>query len=294
MTDAPVLFRETLQSIYGPLDWLPEPDGDIHRFHVPGDKSGSVNGWYVLYLDGIASGAFGSWKTGGAMSWCSREPLDTREAEQIRQRIDQARRQREAGQQRRQQAAAKYAQRLWGTSRPADPEHPYLSKKRVHANNLRQIDDVLLVPMYADGALVNIQRISADGEKRFLFGGQVTGAYYVLGDVSRSQKVYIAEGLATALTLHKLSGSPVVAAMNSGNLAPVALALKAKYSAHEIIIAGDDDRMTEGNPGRRFAVGAAIKAMVKVCFPIWPEEAPPELTDFNDLVNWRADHEACQ
>lgn len=294
MNDVVIQFRDALQAIYGPLDWLPVPDSTIHRFRVPDDKSGSLNGWYVLYLDGIASGAFGSWKTGSASTWCSREPHDAREAEQVRERIDQARRQREAEQQRRQQAAAKYAQRLWGKSRPADPDHPYLSKKRVHARNLRQIDDVLLVPLYTDGALVNIQRIGADGDKRFLFGGQVTGAYYASGNVRRSWRIYIAEGMATALTLRRLTGFPVVAAMNAGNLASVALALKAKYPDHEIVIAGDDDRMTEGNPGRRSAVRAAIKAMVKVCFPIWPEEAPAELTDFNDLVNWRADHEASQ
>ena len=75
-------FRDALQMVYGPLDWLPEPDGGIHRFHVPGDKADTLNGWYVLYLDGIASGAFGSWKAGSAHTWCSREPLDAREAEQ--------------------------------------------------------------------------------------------------------------------------------------------------------------------------------------------------------------------
>lgn len=66
MTDAIVLFRDALQAAYGPLDWLPVPDGAIHRFRVPEDKPGTLNGWYVLYLDGIASGAFGSWKSGSA------------------------------------------------------------------------------------------------------------------------------------------------------------------------------------------------------------------------------------
>ena len=38
MTDATILFRDALQAVYGPLDWLPEPDGAIHRFRVPEDK----------------------------------------------------------------------------------------------------------------------------------------------------------------------------------------------------------------------------------------------------------------
>lgn len=65
MTDASILFRNALQTVYGQLDWLPVADGAIHRFHVPNDKPGTVNGWYVLYWDGIASAAFGSWKAGG-------------------------------------------------------------------------------------------------------------------------------------------------------------------------------------------------------------------------------------
>ncbi|SEJ43706.1 putative DNA primase/helicase, partial [Azotobacter beijerinckii] len=45
MSDAVILFRDELQSVFGPLDWMPDPDGQIHRFHVPGDRSGSRNGW---------------------------------------------------------------------------------------------------------------------------------------------------------------------------------------------------------------------------------------------------------
>ena len=60
--DCVIAFRDELQAVFGPLDWLPEADSGIHRFHVPGDKAGKLNGWYVLFADGIASGCFGSWK----------------------------------------------------------------------------------------------------------------------------------------------------------------------------------------------------------------------------------------
>ena len=172
MTDPVILFSDVLQSAYGLLDWLPLDDGDIHRFHVPGDKPGTLNGWYCLFADGIASGAFGSWKTGGTNTWCSREPVDAREAEQVRQRIEQARRQREAERQRRQLRAAGLAQRWWRDARRADPAHPYLVAKSIRAHGLRQRGDVLLIPLYAAGVLVNLQRIAPDGDKRFLYGGE--------------------------------------------------------------------------------------------------------------------------
>ena len=55
MTDPTILFRDALQATFGPLDWLPVADGTIHRFRVPDDKAGTLNGWYVLHTDGIAS-----------------------------------------------------------------------------------------------------------------------------------------------------------------------------------------------------------------------------------------------
>ncbi|EJM25140.1 hypothetical protein PMI22_00486 [Pseudomonas sp. GM21] len=289
MTDATILFRDALQSVYGPLDWLPIPDGAIHRFRVPDDKPGSLNGWYVLYLDGIASGAFGSWKSGGSSTWSCREPADHREAEQLRQRIEQARQQREAEQRQRQLSAATLAQRWWRDARRADPDHAYLIAKGVRSHSLRQRNDELLVPLYAGGVLVNLQRIAPDGSKRFLAGGRVKGSYSPMGRITPGKPLCICEGWATGATLHE-SGYTVACAMNAGNLKPVALALRAEYHTTEIIVAGDDDRMTEGNPGRTAANAAAAACGGLVTFSEWPADAPLTLSDFNDLAIWSRDH----
>ena len=289
MTDATIIFRDALQSIYGVLDFLPVPDGAIHRFHVPGDKSGTLNGWYTLFADGIASGAFGSWKAGGTSTWCSREPTDHREAEQVRQRIEQARRQREAEQQRRQLKAATVAQHWSRDARRADPGHAYLIAKGVRPHGLRQRGDELLVPLYSGGVLVNLQRIAPDGGKRFLFGGRIKGAYSPLGRITPGKPPCICEGFATGATLHE-SGYTVACAMNAGNLKPVALALRAEYHTTEIIIAADDDRLTEGNPGRTAAHAAAVAVGGLVTFPEWPADAPLALSDFNDLAAWSRHH----
>lgn len=290
MTDASILFREALQAAYGPLDWLPAPDGSIHRFHVPGDKSGSLNGWYVLYLDGIATGAFGSWKVGGANTWCSREPTDVREAAQIRERINHARCQREAEQQRRQQQTAVKANRWWCDAQRADPAHPYVVAKAVRTHGLRQRGDDLLIPLYVNARLVNLQRIAPDGSKRFLFGGRVNGAYSPLGIIEPGLPLYICEGWATAASLHQHGGYVVAAAMNAGNLLPVAMGLRTRYPGLPLIIAGDDDRLTKGNPGRAAANAAAAAVGGLVTFPDWPANAPDNLTDFNDLQLWKANH----
>lgn len=286
--DGVIAFRDAMQNTFGLLDWLPIADGSIQRFHVPGDKAGTLNGWYVLYLDGIASGAFGSWKAGSAHTWCSREPVDAREAEQVRQRIEQARRQRQAEQHKRQQAAAEYANRLWRDARRADPGHPYLITKGVRPYGLRQHGDALLVPMSRDGQLVNLQRIWPEGKKRPLFGGLVKGTCSPLGVITPGAPLYVCEGWATGATIHADTGAAVACAMNAGNLNPAALALREKHPHASIIIAGDDDRQTEGNPGRTAANAAAVAVGGLVVFPLWPQDAPTDLTDFNDLANWRA------
>ncbi len=286
--DGVIAFRDAMQSAFGLLNWLPIADGSIQRFHVPGDKAGTLNGWYVLYLDGIASGAFGSWKAGSAHTWCSREPVDAREAEQVRQRIEQARRQRQAEQHQRQQSAAEYANRRWRDARRADPEHPYLIRKGLRTHGLRQRGDALLVPLVRNGVLANLQRIYPDGSKRFLSGGIVTGGYSPLGVITPGAPLYVCEGWATGATIHADTGASVACAMNAGNLGPAALALREKHPHASIIIAGDDDRQTESNPGRTAANAAAVAVGGLVVFPLWPQDAPADLTDFNDLANWRA------
>ncbi len=288
MTSPAVAFRDAMQTHYGRLDWLPIADASIHRFHVPSDKPGTLNGWYLLFPDGIASGCFGSWKASSSHTWSSREPANTAEAEQVRQRIEQARRQREAEQHQRQQATAEYANRLWRDARRADPEHPYLAAKRVRPYTLRQSDGVLLVPLVRDGQLVNLQRIKADGSKRFLFGGMVKGCYAPLGIITPGAPLYICEGWATGATIHADTGAAVACAMNAGNLLPVGQRLQRQHPDAVLIVAGDDDRQTEGNPGRTAANAAAVAVGGLVVFPLWPQDAPADLTDFNDLANWRA------
>jgi putative DNA primase/helicase len=283
------LFRDALQEHYGPVDWLPIADGTIRRFHVPGDKPGTLNGAYQLFLDGIASGWYGTWKDGGNWhTWSSRAPVDYLEAQMFAQRIEQARRQYETEQRQRQQAVAEYAVRLWRDARRADPAHPYLARKGCRPYALRQSGDVLLMPLTYGGQLVNLQRIKPDGDKRFLFGGMVKGCCSLLGSITPGQPLYICEGWATGATLHAETGAAAACAMSVGNLLAVGQRLQREHPNAVLIVAGDDDRMTEGNPGRAAATKAAAALGCGLVMPPWSGAEPLTLTDFNDLANWRA------
>ncbi|XKE44614.1 toprim domain-containing protein [Halomonas organivorans] len=186
-----------------------------------------------------------------------------------------------------QQQAAALAKRLWRISQPACPGHHYLIHKEVPPYLLRQSPQgQLLVPLYAEGQLVNLQCIDARGGKRFLKGGRVCGAYSPLGRIAHHRRLYVCEGWATGATLHAHTREPVACAMNAGNLKPVAESLCARYPGLDIVIAGDDDRQTPGNPGRMAANEAALAIGALVVFPVWPEGVPGSLSDFNDLARW--------
>lgn len=280
---------DAMQSAFGRLDFWPDDDGTIHRFHVPGDRTGTRNGWYILFADGCA--CFGSWKSGENHTWSGghSSTVDPARAEELRRLREEAKRQRAAELASRQDAAAATAQALWEHARRANPNHPYLTRKHIRAYALRQQGQALLVPLYYGGALVNLQRIWPDGGKRFLPGGRIRGCYSPLGIIKAGEPLYVCEGWATAATLHQYTGTAVAAAMNAGNLLRAGEHLRERYAACQLIVAGDDDRLTEGNPGRTAAIAAATVLGALVTFPAWPPEAPSALSDFNDLHCWRAD-----
>lgn len=292
MSNPVIQFRDAMQNVFGHLDWLPVPDGNIHRFRVPEDKPNTSNGWYVLYLDGIASGAFGSWKAGSSNTWSSRKPTDMKEIQLVEQRIEYAKQQREEAQARQHIKAADKAGRIWCDAQPAQADHPYLLRKGIKPHRLRQSGDTLLVPLYADGLLMNLQRIYPNGAQRFPAGGKVKGCYSPIGRLELGEPLYIAEGWATGASIHEETGCAVACAMSAGNLLNVGRQLQRYYPESILIIAGDDDRKSEaegkGNAGVEAATKAASVLGCSMVLPVFPPEAPLELSDFNDLANWRA------
>lgn len=134
---------------------------------------------------------------------------------------------------------AQSASRAWEAAQP-DTEHPYLTRKgiaaagaRVAASELKGAlydqakgeifpngelckKGELLIPVYnAGGELVNIQRIDADGKKRFLKGGETKGCFYRL---EGTEPALIAEGFADAATINKALGCAVYVGFSAYNL----------------------------------------------------------------------------
>ncbi|WP_181023060.1 DUF927 domain-containing protein [Aeromonas sp. ASNIH8] len=210
--------------------------------------------------------------------------LDPAERERIHQQ-QQARAEADAKQ--AEQLRQKAARRAAAIMRSCEPgQAPYLVHKRLRwpcgALN-RQVIAVgamtfpagsLVVPLIDEaGELVNVQLIDDRGGKSYLAGGRKAGAFH---RIEGGELVAVVEGYSTGLSVHLASGATVYCAMDCGNLAVVAAIARRQHPEARILLCGDNDADTQGNPGKTKAehAAAAIGGLVAL---------PPEFSgDWND------------
>jgi putative DNA primase/helicase len=283
-------MRELIEHLaslgYQPPEYL-EP-GKFHRFPAPGKGRSNRAGWVKLFED-LKGAVYGDLSQGVAEAW---EPGNAHHGAPLSaDETAQARRTREQAQWMRWNEAATRARRIWRATRAAPRDHRYLTTKGIPPMGARASGDALVMPITdLAGRIWSLQFISPSGAKRMLKGGRKKGCHISLADIpAHPPKVYICEGWATGVTiatdLHP--GEHVLAAVDAGNMRPVALAVRERWPDVEIVIAADDDRTTAGNPGVGAALDAALAVSGRVIKPNWPKDAPLDLSDFNDWVRWK-------
>ncbi|CAK0752647.1 regulatory protein RepA [Gammaproteobacteria bacterium] len=198
----------------------------------------------------------------------------------------------------REQAAAK-AMTLWKAASPVVTNNPYLERKAVNPTaTLREIDAtevhrilgyrpkakdepldgiLLLVPVAQGDELTTIELIDSDGRKTALKDGKKAGCYWSSRQlpIEDPQTIYIAEGVATALTVAQAMDSIAIASLSCGNLPAVAKNIRSRFPTSKIIITGDI-----GN-GQSKAAEAAEAVNGSAVFPTFTTGSG---TDFNDLA----------
>ncbi len=260
-----------------------EDDGLLHRFSTNG-KPSNKDGWYVLHGDGVAAGSFGCWRTGLQLTWSGKadSALTEIERQAHRQRIKSMQAQRDVDHAQRQHDASQTATNLLAQAVAATSDHAYLARKGVKAHNVRVFGEQLLIPMRdTTGALHSLQSIDQTGTKRFHPGGRIKGCYHSIGKPVGA--LVVCEGYATGASIYECTGHAVAVAFNAGNLQDVALALRGKYPDINIIMAADDDHLTDGNPGKEKATAAALAVNGILAIPMFDTKRPDKATDFNDL-----------
>jgi len=268
-------FLSAMQRAGFEPDCIIVADGNLHRFRDWLDRPGSRNGWYVLYPDFPTAGAFGCWKRGIKETWTGDI---SRSSDLMAQRLAMI----------RNVLAGKYeegkrrATKILAESVLPNGQHGYQQMKKVKAYEIRYHKGALLIPvMDLAGQIHGLQRIYRNGSKRFTYGTDKVGHFYLIGTPSNNI-LCIAEGFATAATIHELTGYAVAVAFDSGNLRPVAEVLRSAFPEYLLLVCADDDRFTEGNPGMTKAWMAAEAVGGEMIVPHF-SDFTSRGTDFNDL-----------
>jgi putative DNA primase/helicase len=126
-------------------------------------------------------------------------------------------------------------------------------------------ENILVIPMWADGDMVGCQLIKPDGDKKFLYGQRTSGAAFCIDN--KGDHV-LCEGYATALSIQK--------AMKG---------LKRPYTIHVCFSAGNMKRVAEGKRGLVIAdndaSGTGERVAKEIGWPYWMSDQVGE--DANDF-----------
>lgn len=229
--------------------------GRVRRCKVAG-RTGKP-GWYSLNElrtsngDALIVGHFGVWQgnDNGAQKIETRgAPLTAEERAAVRRRMSDDRRKADAERRRRAERAAARATAAWRKCDVSGASE-YLARKGVPPLGVRfSPSGALVIPVSdANGKIHGLQVIRGAHrgrklDKEFWPEGVATkGHFHLIG--SPTWIVLVAEGYATAASLHAATQFPVAVAFHAGNLAPVAEALRKRYPRARILICADDDSL---------------------------------------------------
>jgi len=311
--------------------------GKRQRCLVEGDRE--KRGWYSLHELVTSSGAvlivgaFGVWRGASPNTMkveLKREhsdPLTAEQREALKARIKRERQAAEAARKAEAAKAAARADAVWRRCLPTGASD-YLQRKGVQAHGLKFTDSgALVVPMLdVQGRVHGLQFIlPADHPRRkktgrdkeyWPAGLSKQGHFFQIGAPPQvGGVILIAEGYATAATLHEATGLPAVVAFDAGNLLPVATAIAGRYKRARLLVCADDDYLAkclgcgkpttvatdkcmhcgephgQQNAGVMSAAAAAIAVEGAHLAPVFTaDRAGQKLTDFNDLAQLEGLH----
>lgn len=194
--------------------------------------------------------------------------------------------------------AAKGAQMMLGAA--VRRSHPYMDGKGLLGEWLTNGDvmidytgariavgELLLIPAYKNGLLVNMQKINLDGEKRPITGGDMSGVYHCID--GKTKAIAIVEGFATGVTVNRMTGYMVYCAFQTANLKDVGKYAREQHPDSKLIFFADHDEIDPVHgwrPGTKYAEAAAIPINALVALP-------PEIGDWDDYRQRHGD-EVCK
>lgn len=279
-------------------------DGRFHEFDINGKKE---KGRYIAHPNGPCT--FWDWRDSNTKHtvWPNdfdNDPSDKAEraAKYAAERAAEA-----AAELRRAATAAANAVAIWNAAPSAPNDHGYLLRKQIAPHFARILTPkaanaappwlrrwieskgligALIIPIGNAGQLSSLQFIRADSGKQQLPSGRMRGSRAIIGHLIDAEIIILAEGFATAASIHEATGYPVVVAFDAGNLSEVAAKVRKEHPHARLILAADNDNRAAGdkcqaNTGVVAARAAASLTGGLVAIPSLPSG---EKCDFNDIA----------
>jgi putative DNA primase/helicase len=311
-----------------------DTDGKVHRCRVDGSKE--YKGWYLLHAWKSGSGqefivgSFGVWQgtqnNTTKVELSSNMVMDDADRNALKSRLAEDKKRAKAYKEVQAKKAAFKASSVWAKlqTTPTDGKpNEYLTRKGIQSHGFRYTDSgALAIPLQnASGDTKGLQFILPSHHPRVIKTGrdkeywpagmEKTSHWFQIGSPHSGAVALVAEGAATAATLHEATGLPVTIAFDAGNLDAVVKAVKNAYRLEHVLVCADDDYLQkcqhckkptlvdvpmclhcqkehgQNNPGCQAAASAALSvagAWVKPVFPA--DRGMQKLTDFNDLYHF--------
>lgn len=312
-------------------------DGQIHRCLTDIDKK-KDRGWYVLYElrcdngEILITGSCGYWQgneNNERKIELTGHEISKDEQKLINQKRAETKKQQEAETKARQEKAAAECEVIWNNAQPIC-ENDYFTAKQIQPFGVRFTDEgTALIPICdVAGRIRSLQYIydsqsefvkNKKRNKDFHYGGGKKGFHHLIGGIPTTV-LLVAEGYATAATLHEATNLPVAVCFDAGNIAPVVEAFRKRYwNKINILICADNDDLAacmecksvinlsehleicqscgkahkRTNSGVKSANDAAFLHNAAVIIPEFPNKIDrfnqflsnkTKLTDFNDLA----------
>ena len=304
------------------LSGPPLMDGKKHRVQVIGGKKGALDGEYCAHADGRPNGWVKNYKADEYQKWIyTGHELSPEQRTELKQSIDSSKKARQEEMKIQREEARRQVRQKCFFAEPASDHLPYLAAKGIKAFGALADNSqpgVLIVPGYniletdlsaaslqlqSYNNVQTIQTITPEGKKQFAKDCSLKGAMHIIDPtalltrekphgpmlpVEAKREIIVAEGFATAATLHMATGQPVAVSFTAANLEPVAKNLKKIFPNIQITICADNDHRQKKNVGLEKAELAAKAVEGKVIIPEFTEvEKAQGLTDFNDLAKSR-------
>ena len=247
----------------------PIADGRIQRVTFQQESRSKKSGWYILHQsDDLFMGTYGSWKVreeGFKILRRNSAALETDRAKAIRVEMMKKSELRREAKMQAQEDAAKRANQIW-LQCTDEGNSPYLERKGCLSHGAKFFkDSTLVIPMVKEGRIRSLQSINADGFKKFMKGGEVSGCFFL---IKGQGKLAMCEGFATGSTIHQAVGWSVAVCFSASNLTKAAPYFKRK----DCIICADNDEA-----GITYGERAASELDCSMVLP------PEKGQDFNDL-----------